>query len=936
MFPSARRIRARRPCTHQRPNRWPGRALRPLEQLEARLAPATLVSPTTVSYRDVDGDQVRVHVSRPLFQPATINDVFHFDVGGVTGSNAVRQQLQAIDLTGLAAAGISLSVTVNRAGGGDGLADVGFIDAAGIRLGEVTIQGDLGRIDVRGLNALTVRGLGQVSPPPGGNVSHIEGDLHLLCVESDVAGASVLVSGGEIGLVWVGGSLIGGTRDGSGVIASTGAIGRVIIGQDVRGSAGFDSGVIRSDLRIDSVVVGGSLVGGAGDGGGQIAAGVLVEPEFLPGPAALGHPHGDEDCGLGTVTIAGDIRGGGGFQSGSIVNDTLGPIERVCVGGSLRGGTGDFSGQVFSGGDIGRVEIDGDLRGGGRPFESFQSGSIVSLASIAGVTIGGSLRGGAGFRSGQIVAENMPILGAAPTAHGGLGPVTIGGDLRGGDGFQSGMVVGTGRVARVSIGGSLLGSNGDQSGQIVQRPGPPADSGPGEPGPAALGPANSPVGGMGPVEVAGDVKGGNGFFSGVITAEDSIARVTVGGSLLGGRGENSGQILVGPPPGGGEPGPAAAFAASVLSAPEEGTSLGPVTITGDVRGGDGFLSGAIFSDGTVASVTVRGSLLGGSGFRSGHVGSGGEMGPVKVGGDVRGGRGDESGAIHSGGALASLTVAGSLRGGDGFDSGVVIGGGPVARVQIEGDVRGGTGDGSGTIRSDATIDHLMVDGSLIGGAGFASGQIAVRGGGVLDDVTINGDVRGGAGVESGAILGGTELAALTVGGSVRSGVGERSGSIVAGHLGAITVCGSLIGNAANPVLISAPGGLFDVVLNRLRPIQETSVRTVTLRAPVPPCGYFLIVQTVAQQATRFVVEQAQVQTELAARLDRLTVGGRVEFADVLAGAGGHIGTVRVGGNWVAGNIAAGVGPGDDGFFGTPDDSALRTLRPIGSARSTGS
>lgn len=43
-----------------------------VEVLESRLAPATLISPTTLTYRDVDGNNVTVHLSKPLLTSATI------------------------------------------------------------------------------------------------------------------------------------------------------------------------------------------------------------------------------------------------------------------------------------------------------------------------------------------------------------------------------------------------------------------------------------------------------------------------------------------------------------------------------------------------------------------------------------------------------------------------------------------------------------------------------------------------------------------------------------------------------------------------------------------------------------------------------------------------------------------------------------------------
>ena len=76
------------------------RARPSLEQLETRLTPATLVSPTTVTYQDADGDAVTIRASRPIFtDEAAANAILTFSVGGVIGTNILPQQLQRVDLT---------------------------------------------------------------------------------------------------------------------------------------------------------------------------------------------------------------------------------------------------------------------------------------------------------------------------------------------------------------------------------------------------------------------------------------------------------------------------------------------------------------------------------------------------------------------------------------------------------------------------------------------------------------------------------------------------------------------------------------------------------------------------------------------------------------------------------------------------------------------
>ena len=66
-------------------------------------------------------------------------------------------------------------------------------------------------------------------------------------------------------------------------------------------------------------------------------------------------------------------------------------------------------------------------------------------------------------------------------------------------------------------------------------------------------------------------------------------------------------------------------------------------------------------------------------------------------------------------------------------------------------------------------------------------------------------------------------------------------------------------------------------------------------------------------------------------IGRIRVLGRVEFGQIVAGvdpagvapnADAQIGTVFVGGDWVASSIAAGATGGSNGVFGDPDDAKI--------------
>ena len=140
------------------------------------------------------------------------------------------------------------------------------------------------------------------------------------------------------------------------------------------------------------------------------------------------------------------------------------------------------------------------------------------------------------------------------------------------------------------------------------------------------------------------------------------------------------------------------------------------------------------------------------------------------------------------------------------------------------------------------------------------------------------------------------IGSLVVGGSIVSGqvVGggslSRSGWVqAADDIGSITVRGSLLGNATYPVLITARG-------------------------------------QAAPTATRDMA------------IGSLRVGGRVEFADIGAGysqnfrgrnADAQIGSIKVGGDWLASSVVVGLNAGADFRIGTIDDVSLHAGEDFG-------
>jgi len=239
-----------------------------IEPLESRIAPAVVVNPlnpNVATYTDVDGDKVTIKVSIGTFTDANFTSE-------VRGSG---EQLLLIDLHNGGFDNTNLTIRVKKAPEGDGLAHIGAIDSSGHRLGTVTIPGDLGRIyatnssaDEVALRSLTVRSMGlyglSTQLAAGDLFSIIGGNVGSIKIVGDVKEASINANGGTVGRVIIGGSLIGGTADGSGSIGAEGGFGMFRIGGDLVGGSGNYSGAIFTGpgFGIGSLTIGGSIVGG--------------------------------------------------------------------------------------------------------------------------------------------------------------------------------------------------------------------------------------------------------------------------------------------------------------------------------------------------------------------------------------------------------------------------------------------------------------------------------------------------------------------------------------------------------------------------------------------------------------------------------------------------------------------------------------------------
>ena len=700
--------------------------------LEQRTLLASLVSATKLSYQDTDGDNVTVTLSKPVLTAGNVNSIFTFDTGTVNGSNATKQQLRSINLGGvLGVAGTTITTAAVRSAttGGDGFAAVGQINATGIDIGAVTIDGDLGRIlagdatlTTQGLGALKVHSMGRYGTLTGATNlnSVIQGKLASLTTKSDVKDAYISVQGaaasGQIGAISIGGSLIGGTVTNSGGIQSTGDIGAVTITGDVVGGAGQSTGGIVSSGKLASVTIGGSLIGGTGNfsgligssndmgavkvtgdvvgGAGQSTGGIVSSAKLtsvtiggsLIGGSGVESGRIYSSLDMGPVKVTGNVVGGAGQNTGSIF--TQGKLASVTIGGDLKGGTGDGGGQINSDYDMGALKVTGNVAGGAGSY----TGSIYISGKLASVTIGGSLIGGTGSFSGRIGSSLD------------MGAVNVTGDVVGGAGDNTGRFISSAKLASVTIGGSLIGGSGLYSGQIFS------------------------LQDMGTVKVTGNVVGGSSIETGGIRTDAKLASVSIGGSLIGGSGPQGGRIL-------------------------SLHDMGVVNVTGSIVGGSGSETGSIHSSGKLASVTIGGSLIGGGGSFTARIYSFLDMGAVSVAGDIRGGTGGSSGLIAiNAGKITSVTLGGSLIGGsNSFSGGIHSSVGELLTLSIGGDIRGGSASGANELQHSGfvwvnRIGTLTLNGSLIAGTDNTTGTFincgAIRVTHDIGNLTIKGSVIG--------------------------------------------------------------------------------------------------------------------------------------------------------------------------------------------------
>jgi hypothetical protein len=401
---------------------------------------------------------------------------------------------------------------------------------------------------------------------------------------------------------------------------------------------------------------------------------------------------------------------------------------------------------------------------------------------------------------------------------------------------------------------------------------------------------------------------GDGFVNiGQITGgTHDLGKVNVDGDL--------GRITCGD----GLPGSPALKSLTVQSLGRLGTSTGATDLVSTIAGAvpkiviKGDLVGArIFiptteDTGDLGSITVAGSIIGGDSINTGFIQvSGGNIGTLRVGHDIAGGAGENSGNVFAGGSIQHVILGGDLRAQpseSGINSAFIGAESEIGTVKIRGNIVGSNSTGTGGIFA-SNIGSATIGGGVYGGFGPSSGTI--RATTSIGSIQIHGDLRGlGAGSGSIQVPSGP-LKSVTIGGDIAGGPNTDSGRITAGTIGSIKVAGSVVsGFTVRTGWISA----------------EQSIGTILIGGnliglPGAPVAITAATNADATETVNLVIKS-------------IKIGGRVELANILGGFDStgvavnphaQIGSISVGGAWVASSVSAGLAP-VNGFFGDADDA----------------
>lgn len=782
-----------------------------IEALEGRIAPASVIT-----FTDVDGDTVIVKSTK----------------GDLTGDlvlvdSGVGKQLTEIKLNQPEFQGTTLTIKVKKGGPGDGFVNVGYINAMGVDLNKVQVNGDIGRIDagdgntakpaIKSLVALSIGAFGTTTQDPDGGGGG-GGGIDLEHIREILVELVSTVSGTATGLLGTIQSEIETLLGQSGALDST--LQRLLtglatdikslldLGAETINNVGGDVQALLANIAADidhlleQVVLNPDALNGTLVNLLQTVSDSVNEVVFLlTDPAGLG---GTIDNALGNViaTIDDLLALLSGTISTTIPNNLLQALDDAIDDVAGPGGLGGLLGAIL--GDLG----------------------LGTLVTNITNTLTDLLDGTQGSVTIGVLVEDLLDLDASITAALATNPNSTTQNL-----LNAVKTAITDILALPQVLLNNLNLDLSDLGGLL------------DPVTGQL-PAVLPDGVSGLVDSINDLLSGiTGTLTDLLANGGEIAATTLRDlALL----ETQLVSLLG-------------TIGSQLT--EDARTIINTVIT-DILG----ILGTVLDNGGDGGETVDPAL------QSNILGT---VNSIKVKKDI------SNVFLNIAGSLKSLTLGGSLIGGTTANSGEIFTTGDIGKIAIKKNIIGGLNLNSGLIQSSGGIKTAKLGGSIIGGVGNSSGELLMTSD--AKSIQIRGDLIGNEGLFAASIDSTNgSIKNLKIGGSVVSGLNTDSGSIrVLGTLGNLTIKGNVIGDDDNAVFISA----------------------------------------------------AATKDAKAKAFNKVTIGGRVAFANILGGydtdldainAHAQIGSVSVRGDWIGSNLVAGAISGDTEpeNFGTNDDAVI--------------
>jgi len=823
------------------------------------------------------------------------------------------------DFTGTVTSGSGRigSVAIGGSVLGGGGENSGSIQAETI--GNVTIGRDLrgGSGDSSGTILLQAESLGKVSVggsiiggagDQSGSISVELGKIAGVSVGGDLAGGegenSASITAQQSGGISIKGSMFGGEGKLSSSVDIDGPVASFSLGGGMFGGSGTNSATLQG-TDFGKIAIGGPLLGGeSGLGSARIlidsASALTVGGDVLGGFVSSGQI--ESTGAVGKVTIAGSLIGGG-LNSGQISLQSAGAIQ---LAGDVIGGSGENSGKLTSGAST--LVVGGSIFGG----SDSNAGSLYSKGGKISV---GSLVGDLGLNSGVLLAIGQTgsveirgsILGGAGAASGFLGlfsgssgTVNIGGSVLSGAGGGSGFVLANDTIKTLVIQGNLINNHsGISASSLLDTKAVDSLTIKGNiRGSLVADAIDVKIGGnVGKMQLDGSLLAGVAQ-SGRVQITGNVGTLAVGGSLISHASINN------------------SFSAEITAGKIQALSIGGSLI------GDSAASSSIFAE-SYGKLQIGGSLIThsfGAIITNSAIGAG--IGSAQIGGSIHGG------SLESEAGAGSITVKGDVQGRSGGLGRVAIFAGSVQSISIGGSLLGGDQVGSGYLTADENVGAISIAGSVIGARNSVSGLISL-GAGEVGTITIGQSlISGTKGFYTGTIYSDGHIGTLLIGGDLRGGVATGAdslsygGSILAGSIGKLSIVGSIFG-ATNDTT-----GFFDSnshirVTNDLGALSVGG--SIHGNADVPVM--------ITARGQSFVPPASTADVAIGA----ITVNGSVSHTNILAGynrtgsgingnggvnADAQIGKIQIGGDSASSNFVAGVATGADGIFGTNDDVVL--------------